>query len=128
MEFESKKTIENLENQIQKGYSLPIFKGYIAINKRGVEKLISTIYSSLPTDVIKARKYIESKGFEPRMIEKDCRKKLYKYLSELESQVNSTYQFATFIVVKIKEIENIIDKIYENLPEELSEAEKLSKD
>ena len=51
MEFKSLEIIKDLEKQIQTGYSLSIFKGYVAINKRGVEKLIDELYAKLPEDV-----------------------------------------------------------------------------
>ena len=49
---------------IQKSYHLPIFKGYKAINKSGVFKLIDELYTNLPTDVLKAREYLKSRNYD----------------------------------------------------------------
>ena len=51
--------IRELEEKIFKGYSFWIFKGYVAVEKRGVEKIIDDIYASLPTHVLRARKYLK---------------------------------------------------------------------
>ena len=65
MEFKSLEIIKDLEKQIQTGYSLSIFKGYVAINKRGVEKLIDELYANLPDDVVAARTYLKNSKLIP---------------------------------------------------------------
>lgn len=123
--------LDILDNKIKKSFVLPFFKGYIAVDKRGVEKFIATIYSTLLQDVKKARKYIESKEQDfPQPTEKikTSKSKFCDYLYELEHNINSGFQFATYAIVKIKEIENILDKIHDNLPEELTETENLSEE
>ena len=51
MNFESKKKIQDLEKQLLESYKLPIFRGYVAVNKRGVEQIIDAIYQNLPDDI-----------------------------------------------------------------------------
>ena len=38
MNFQTRKDIKRLEDKIKNGYSLPIFKGYVAVDKYGVEQ------------------------------------------------------------------------------------------
>lgn len=59
MKFQSKEDIKRLEAQIKSGYSLPIFKGFIAVNKRGVEQIIDAIYANLPDDVKKQESFLK---------------------------------------------------------------------
>ena len=61
MFFKTFQYLKDIENLINRSYNLPIFKGYKAINKRGVEKLIDEIYANLPTDVLEARKFLKDK-------------------------------------------------------------------
>ena len=63
MEFKTRKIIKKLEENINNSYSLPIFKGYKAINKAGVEKLIDELYANLPDDVKKAREYLRDRQY-----------------------------------------------------------------
>ena len=64
MRFHTRELIKNLEENLQNSYSLPIFKGYKAINKRGVEKLIDQIYATLPHDVQKAREFLRARQYD----------------------------------------------------------------
>ena len=44
MFFKSLEYIKDLEKQVNSSYSLPIFRGYVAIDKRGVEKIIDELF------------------------------------------------------------------------------------
>lgn len=130
MEFKTKKLIKSFENQIEQSYALPIFRGYIAIDKRGAEKIINELYSTLPADVQAARNFLQKNNStkpeisqQPQEIKKSS---AYKYLKELDNKINRTIQFTKFAFINIKELEKIINKIYDNLPEEIIEAETLS--
>lgn len=132
MEFETRKTIKNLEEQIEKSYSLPIFRGYAAVDKRGVEKFIDTIYASLPSDVIRARKFLENRDYKLAQNSKNnnhSSKKsgIYDCLNELESTFAEAFQFKSFAIVSIKDIEKIIDRINDSIPEEIVKAENFNK-
>lgn len=131
MEFKTKKLIKSFEDQIEQSYALPIFRGYIAIDKRGAEKIINELYSTLPADVQAARNFLQKNNStktetsqHPQEIKKSS---AYKYLKELDNKINKTIQFTKFAFINIKELEKIINKIYDNLPEEIIEAETLSK-
>lgn len=130
MIFESKKTIKNLEEQIEQSYALPVFKGYIAVDKRGVEKFIDTLYATLPTDVQHAKEYLSNSGYT-RQEEKNNnlsnKSDIYNCLKELENEVEKSLPFMKYIIVKVQKIEKIIDKIYDNLPQEIIQAEELNK-
>lgn len=128
MKFESKKKIQDLENQLRYSYKLPIFRGYIAINKRGVEQIIDSIYENLPQDVLKARTFLKSWNNEVVLPPNTENKKhLYDYLNILEQTLNKQVSFASYVFVKVQEIENIINQIYKNIPEEINKAENLER-
>lgn len=126
MKFESKKKIHDLEKQLQEGYKLPIFRGYVAVNKRGVEQIIDSIYKNLPNDVQTARGFLKSWKEEP-ILKQDTESKnnLFDYLQKLETTLNEQMTFASYVIVKVKEIEDIINQIYKNIPSEINEAENL---
>lgn len=128
MKFESKKKIQDLENQLRYSYKLPIFRGYVAINKRGVEQIIDSIYENLPQDVLKARTFLKSWNNEVVLpTNTENKKHLYDYLNILEQTLNKQVSFASYVFVKVQEIENIINQIYKNIPEEINKAENLER-
>lgn len=124
MKFKSKEIIKALEEQIDTGYSLRIFRGYVAINKRGVEKLIDELYANLPEDVKAAREYLKSKNQESNSKKAS---KILDNIKEFEDQLQGPFQIATHVIVNVNEMEKLLDKIYTNLPEEIIEAEFLDK-
>ena len=124
MKFKSLEIIKALEEQVETGYSLKIFKGYVAINKRGVEKLIDELYANLPDDVKAAREYLEKTNHQ---ISRKEPTRVFDNIKELENQIENPLQIATHIVVNVKEMEKLIDKIYYSLPSEIQEANILDK-
>lgn len=124
MKFKSLEIIKALEEQVETGYSLKIFKGYVAINKRGIEKLIDELYANLPDDVKAAREYLERTNHQFSRKEPS---KVFDNIKELETQIENPLQIATHIVVNVKEMEKLIDKIYSSLPSEIQEANILDK-
>lgn len=123
MKFQSKEDIKRLEAQIKSGYSLPIFKGFIAVNKRGVEQIIDAIYANLPDDVKRAREFLKNSNIRPV---KHQSKKLFDFLQKLENTLNETMSIADFSILKIKEIETLLYQIGNNIPEEITQAEKIN--
>lgn len=128
MEFRSRKIIKELENKIEQSYSLPIFRGYVAVNKRGVEKLIDEMYETLPVDIQVARQYLKNSQIELKKKNSYTQEGngLYDYLKKLEILVSETLTVASYIILNIREIEELLDKIYENIPNEIIEVENLS--
>lgn len=126
MQFQSKETIKHLEEQIKNSYSLPIFKGYKAINKTGAEKLIDEIYVNLPYDIRRAREYLKQENytFQPKSKEN---KNIYDTIQMLETALDEGVQFANFVIVCVKDIESLLNKIYQSMPEEITKAEILDK-
>jgi flagellin-specific chaperone FliS len=124
VKFKSLEIIKALEEQVETGYSLKIFKGYVAINKRGIEKLIDELYANLPDDVKAAREYLERTNHQ---ISRKEPSKVFDNIKELETQIENPLQIATHIVVNVKEMEKLIDKIYSSLPSEIQEANILDK-
>lgn len=123
MKFQSKEDIKRLEAQIKSGYSLPIFKGFIAVNKRGVEQIIDAIYANLPDDVKKAREFLKNSNIKP--VNHQSRN-LFDFLQKLENALNETMSIADFSILKIKEIETLLYQIGNNIPEEITQAEKIN--
>lgn len=123
MKFQSKEDIKRLEAQIKSGYSLPIFKGFIAVNKRGVEQIIDAIYANLPDDIKKAREFLENSNIKPANHQS---KNLFDFLQKLENTLNETMSIADFSILKIKEIETLLYQIGNNIPEEITQAEKIN--
>lgn len=123
MKFQSKEDIKRLEAQIKSGYSLPIFKGFIAVNKRGVEQIIDAIYANLPDDVKKAREFLKNSNIK---LVNHQGKNLFDFLQKLENTLNETMSIADFSILKIKEIESLLYQIGNNIPEEITQAEKIN--
>ncbi len=124
MKFKTKEIIKALEQQLDTGYSLRIFKGYVAINKRGVEKLIDELYANLPDDVKEAREFLRNHNYEI----KTKHSNIYDNLQAFETNIlKSPLQFANYILVSIKETEQLLDKISDAIPEEITKAEVLDK-
>lgn len=129
MDFKFPKILKELETQINSSYKLPIFKGYIAINKRGIEKLIDEIYETLPIDLMEARNYLKSRNYNIQNITNENQKKeTYGHLKKLENNLlYSPLQLANFVIINIKQAEKLIDKVNNSIPQEIIEAKKLSK-
>ncbi len=108
--------LKNLEEQINKSYSLSIFKGYTAINKQGVEKIINELYATLPDDVKYAREYLKNKNIK---IEKNNNPQLFDNIENLEKNIDSGFHIAKYVIVNIKELEQLLDKIYASIPTEI---------
>lgn len=121
MNFQTRKDIKSLEDKIKNGYSLPIFKGYVAVDKYGVEQIIDAIYANLPDDVMRAREFLKNSNITPNTTPKGTT--IFDILQMLEITLNETMSFANFSILKIKEIENLLDKIEKNIPEEIIQAE-----
>lgn len=124
MKFQSKEDIKRLEAQIKSGYSLPIFKGFIAVNKRGVEQIIDAIYANLPDDVKRAREFLKNSDIKPTI--RQNKNNLFDFLQKLETTLNETMSIADFSILKIKEIETLLYQIGNNIPEEITQAEKIN--
>lgn len=129
MDFQFPKILKELETQINNSYKLPIFRGYTAINKRGIEKLIDEIYETLPIDVMEARKYLKGRNYNLQNITNENKnKETYGHLKELETNLlYSPLQLANFVIINIKQAENLIDKVNDSIPQEMIEAKKLSR-
>lgn len=129
MKIKSIELIKTLEQSLEHNYSLKIFKGYVAVNKRGVEKIIDELYANLPEDVQNAREYLRNNhpSFLTNEVDRVSKLNIFDNLSELETTLNNTIGFATYVIVNIREIEKLIDKIYNSLPEEIKKAEHFDK-
>ena len=123
MKFETFKILQNLDEKIDEGIPITIFKGYRAINKRGVEKLIDELYANLPNDVKKAREYLKNKNIELNTKPS----KLYDNISNLESSLNQGFHIAKYVIINIQELEQLLDKIYASIPNEIVAAKNIEK-
>ena len=126
MFFKSLEYIKELENSINSGYSLPIFRGYIAVNKRGVEKIIDDLYASLPEDAQIAREYLKNNDISQEY--KDLKNKdIYEYLKNLELFFDKGLAIMNLSIVPSNKAKELIDKIMESLPKEILNAKKINK-
>ncbi len=126
MFFKSLEYLKDIEEKIDQSYSLPIFRGYKAINKRGVEKLIDEIYANLPVDVQEARKYLRENQleFKPNT---NTNERIFNNLQAFEIELEKSFSFAQYVFMNVKKIENILDRIHASLPNEIMEAKKNEK-
>lgn len=124
MNIETYNLLRNLEEQIDKSLPLTIFHGYTAINKRGVEKIIDELYKNLPTDIKNAREYLRSKNIN--FNEKKTRD-IYDNIQNLENNLEKGFHIAKYIIINIRELEKLLDRIYESLPEELYTANQIKR-
>jgi flagellin-specific chaperone FliS len=113
----------DLELKLEEKLPLSIFRGYTAINKTGVEKIICEIYQTLPKDIAEAQKYLKNKNIEIQKQKKV--ENLYDLIGNLENKFDGAVKFANFVFVNIREIENLLDKIYANLPDEIVSANEI---
>ena len=124
MEFKPRKIIKKLEENINNSYSLPIFKGYKAINKAGVEKLIDELYANLPDDVKKAREYLRDRQYNFNPGQKE---NIFHTIQDIENKLAEGYPLAQVVIINIRELETLLNKLQNNLPEEITKAEILDK-
>ena len=117
--------MKNLEEQINTGFSLNIFRGYTAINKRVVEKIIDELYATLPDDVKIARQYLKERNVECKTRQNP---EVYDKVKTLEDYIEKAFPIAQLVIVNIREIEEIIDNVYANIPKEITTARILEKE
>jgi len=126
MFFKSLEYIKELENCINSSYSLPIFKGYVAINKRGVEKIIDELYASLPVDVQRAREYLKNNDINPE--HKDSKSTdLYGCIKNLAVLFDKGFEVMNLSIVSSAKAKELINKVIENMPKEIFQAKKIDK-
>lgn len=126
MFFKSLEYIKELENCINSSYSLPIFKGYVAINKRGVEKIIDELYASLPVDVQRAREYLKNNDINPeRNVSKGA--DLYGCIKNLAVLFDKGFEVMNLSIVSSAKAKELINKVVENMPKEIFQAKKIDK-
>ncbi len=126
MLFKSFEYIKDIERLINNSHSLPIFKGYKAIDKRGVEKLIDEIYATLPVDVQIARQYLRDNNQEiPETYEKS--ENVYNLLKMLEIYLDDGWLFINNVIVKTKEMNNLLKRLHDSLPEEIQKVQNMNK-
>lgn len=118
MHFQSREDIRNLESKIRNGYSLPIFKGYVAVDKYGVEQIIDAIYANLPDDVKRAKEYLKD-----NQISNPQNSQIYDTLGKIDSVLNKNMNIFNLAILKIKEIEILLNEIERNIPKEIIRAE-----
>jgi GTP:adenosylcobinamide-phosphate guanylyltransferase len=118
--------LKSLEKQIIENRPIFEFKGYRAIHKRGVEKVIDDIYATLPEDVKNAKKYLDEQNVNFKENQKTYSSKMWDCLKEFEMAL-SLVLFADIIIVKINEMEKLINNIYDSIPDEIVKANEISK-
>ncbi len=127
MKSKTKEILKELESYIkEKSYKLSFFKGYTAVNKSGVVKFIDTIYKNLPQDIKNARDYLKSIQ-EYDLSTFNNKETIYDNLNNFENELENGFSIAKYTIVNIQKIENLLYKIYQSIPKEITKAENLSK-
>ncbi len=107
-----------------KGYNLWIFRGYVAIDKRGAEKIIDEIYATLPEDIKKAREFLKNNN---QTVESHKSSGMYDTLKFLEELLDKNTFFSSYTLVDKKELEQIKEQLKEAVPEEIYKAERIDR-
>ena len=124
MKFQTFNILKKLEIKIDEGTPIVIFQGYKAINKRGIEKLIDELYANLPADVKEARKYLSEKNID---IKQNSSDNLYENIKNFEINLEKGLHIAKYVIVNIHQLENLIDRIYESIPNEITTVKDIEK-
>ena len=125
MQFKTRELIKELETNIKNSYSLPIFRGYKAVNKRGVEKLIDELYANLPDDVQKARDFLKNRQYNLDDIQQG-NSRIYDFLNILETSLDQStlpILFSKFVILNVREFEILLNRLQEDIPSEIKTAE-----
>lgn len=125
MQFKTRELIKELETNIKNSYSLPIFRGYKAVNKRGVEKLIDELYANLPDDVQKARDFLKNRQYNLDDIQQG-NSRIYDFLNILETSLDQStlpILFSKFVILNVREFEILLNRLKEDIPSEIKTAE-----
>lgn len=125
MQFKTRELIKELETNIKNSYSLPIFRGYKAVNKRGVEKLIDELYANLPDDVQKARDFLKNRQYNLDNIQQG-NSRIYDFLNILETSLDQStlpILFSKFVILNVREFEILLNRLKDDIPSEIKAAE-----
>lgn len=125
MQFKTRELIKELETNIKNSYSLPIFRGYKAVNKRGVEKLIDELYANLPDDVQKARDFLKNRQYNLDDIQQG-NSRIYDFLNILETSLDQStlpILFSRFVILNVREFEILLNRLKDDIPSEIKAAE-----
>ncbi len=129
MQFKTRELIKELETNIKNSYSLPIFRGYKAVNKRGVEKLIDELYANLPDDVQKARDFLKNRQYNLDDIQHG-NSRIYDFLNILETSLDQStlpILFSKFVILNVREFEILLNRLEDDIPSEIKTAEIVDK-
>lgn len=129
MQFKTRELIKELETNIKNSYSLPIFRGYKAVNKRGVEKLIDELYANLPDDVQKARDFLKNRQYNLDDIQHG-NSRIYDFLNILETSLDQStlpILFSKFVILNVREFEILLNRLKDDIPSEIKTAEIVDK-
>jgi len=129
VQFKTRELIKELETNIKNSYSLPIFRGYKAVNKRGVEKLIDELYANLPDDVQKARDFLKNRQYNLDDIQHG-NSRIYDFLNILETSLDQStlpILFSKFVILNVREFEILLNRLEDDIPSEIKTAEIVDK-
>ncbi len=131
MKFKTRELIKELEANIKNSYSLPIFKGYKAINKRGVEKLIDELYANLPEDVQRAREFYKT---DSTILMIYTRKQVLVFMTFLKylkhfliNLLHFQFLFSKNSNFNVRELEILLNRLEDEIPSEIKKAEIIDK-
>ena len=116
MEIEENNIYEGMKTlEVKLLQSFQILPHYlIIVNVNEINSIISKIYNSVPKEIQDAREFLKSRNESG----------VYNLINAIEIIISKGFFIipSTYIAVKVKEIETIIDRLYAILPTELKEA------
>lgn len=126
MNFKSLEIITSIREEINKAKALP-FPYYKLVKRNIILNYIDKLYACLPEDVQNARKYLKEHNYDLEKLNKK-QEHIHDILKNFENYLDNTITFLhIFIVVNAKEFEEMLNKIKDNLPEEILKAQILDK-
>lgn len=123
MLFETFDILMDMEKVISESHEIMFLKGFKPVIKKDFELLIDKLYAILPSDVAKARKFLQERQIN---IKNSAECNIYNRIKDLEMEMESSFMFLTYTIVKVKSIENMIDKIYTEIPPEMVKARNIN--
>lgn len=115
MSQDTYKIMEQTENYINCGFSL--LGGFRVVKKSELYEKFKMIYDSLPQELIDNKNYLDSQKAT----------NIFTIFNEINSILTQSKSFSDFILINLTTITNILDKMYETLPEDIQICKKNNK-
>lgn len=115
MSQDTYKIMEQIENYINCGLSL--FGGFSILKKSELYDKFKALYNSLPKELVENKDYLNRQKEE----------NIFTIFSQINFILEQSKTFSDFILINLTTITNILDKMYETLPEDIQICKKNGK-